>query len=80
MADVADYNGDVCADILRRHSSGEIGQWRARSDGGLANNRGAVANAVDPSWKIVASGDLEGDGRKDRRDSHMRSSATTSSM
>ncbi len=62
---VADYNGDGRDDILWRHSSGEIGQWVGTANGGFANNGGAAANVVDNSWKIVASGDFNGDGNAD---------------
>jgi hypothetical protein len=62
---IADYNGDGRDDILWRHSSGEIGQWLAQPNGGFSNNGGAAANKVDNSWKIVGSGDFNGDGRSD---------------
>ena len=62
---VADYNGDGRDDILWRHSSGEIGQWLAQPNGSFANNGGAAANLVDPSWTVKASGDFNGDGRAD---------------
>jgi Ca2+-binding RTX toxin-like protein len=62
---IADYNGDGRDDILWRHSSGEIGQWLAQPNGSFANNGGAAANLVDPSWTVVASGDFNGDGRAD---------------
>ena len=62
---VADYNGDGRDDVLWRHSSGELGQWLSKADGSFANNGGAAANVVDPSWKVVASGDFNGDGKSD---------------
>ncbi len=62
---VADYNGDGRDDILWRHVSGEIGEWLAAANGSFANNGGAAANLVDPSWKVMASGDFNGDGRAD---------------
>ena len=65
VAGVADYNGDGRDDILWRHSSGEVGQWLGRPNGGFINNGGAAANAVDPSWSVVATADFNGDGRGD---------------
>jgi hypothetical protein len=62
---IADYNGDGRDDILWRHSSGEVGQWLAQPNGGFANNGGAAANKVDNGWKVLASGDFNGDGRAD---------------
>ena len=62
---IADYNGDGRDDILWRHTSGEVGQWLGMPSGGFANNGGAAANAVDPSWTVVANGDFNGDGRAD---------------
>lgn len=62
---VGDYNGDGREDILWRHTSGEIGQWLSASNGAFANNGGAAANLVDPSWTVVASGDFNGDGKVD---------------
>ena len=62
---LADYNGDGRDDILWRHGSGEIGQWLSAPNGSFANNGGAAANLVDPSWMVVASGDFNGDGKAD---------------
>ena len=62
---VADFNGDGRDDILWRHSSGEVGQWLGRPSGGFMNNGDAAANAVDPSWSVLATADFNGDGRGD---------------
>jgi FG-GAP-like repeat/RTX calcium-binding nonapeptide repeat (4 copies) len=65
VAAIADFNGDGRDDILWRHSGGEVGQWLANPSGSFANNGGAAANQVDPSWTVVASGDFNGDGQAD---------------
>lgn len=65
VAGVADYNGDGRDDILWRHDSGAFTQWLAQPGGSFIINSAAAANAVDSSWRIVASGDFNGDGRAD---------------
>ena len=65
IAGLGDFNGDGRDDILWRHSSGVIGEWQGRPDGGFVNASGVAANAVDNSWSVVGVDDFNGDGRSD---------------
>ncbi len=65
IAGTGDYNGDGRTDILWRNDNGQFGNWLANTSGGFAYNAAAGITAVDNSWKIVGSGDFNGDGRTD---------------
>jgi hypothetical protein len=57
-----DFNGDGKADILWRHSGGDVAIWLM--DGPTLISGPDIAN-VDTSWQIVGSGDFDGDGKSD---------------
>jgi hypothetical protein len=57
-----DHNGDGRADLLWRHTAGEMAIWLM--NGGQSVGGGGVAT-VDPTWQIVGNGDYNGDVRAD---------------
>lgn len=65
VAGTGDFNGDGQADILWRHEDGRLTDWLGRADGGFTNNDGAALAFVPTSWRVVGSGDFNGDGRSD---------------
>jgi len=60
-----DFNGDGRADILWRNSDGTLSDWLGKTNGGFAPNDAAALSLVPTSWKVVATGDFNGDGRAD---------------
>ncbi len=60
-----DFNGDGRDDILWRSDSGQFGDWLANASGGFAYNSAGGIAQVGTDWKIVATGDFNGDGRED---------------
>ncbi|WP_374147049.1 FG-GAP-like repeat-containing protein [Sphingomonas sp. 28-63-12] len=61
----ADFNGDGRDDILWRHSSGAFSDWLGQANGGFSPNDGAAYTPAPSNWKIVATGDFNGDHRAD---------------
>jgi hypothetical protein len=60
-----DFNGDGRDDLMWRSTSGEFSNWLGQANGGFLNN-GANSWGVGPaSWKVIAVGDFNGDGRDD---------------
>ena len=60
-----DFNGDGFSDVLWRHAGGLVTDWLGSASGGFTNNQANVALAVPTDWKIVGTGDFNGDGRAD---------------
>ncbi len=59
---LVDFNGDVMADILWRHTAGALCFWQMD---GLNANRIAAIPAIDQAWRVAALGDFNGDGMTD---------------
>jgi hypothetical protein len=61
----ADFNGDGIADLLwRNDSTGEI-YFMPFAASGLPAGGHVIYNEANPAWKIVATPDLDGDGKAD---------------
>ena len=60
-----DFNGDGRSDVLWRHDSGLFTNWLGTASGGFANNHVNSAATVPTDWRIVGTGDFNGDGRSD---------------
>lgn len=61
----ADFNGDGRSDILWRNVNGQLSQWLGTANGGFIDNGGVVSASVPSSWRVVGTGDFNGDGRAD---------------
>jgi hypothetical protein len=61
---VGDFDGDRRADILWRHTNGEVAIWNM--DGGLRVGESLPGGQeAGPSWSIQGVGDFDGNGRSD---------------
>src|SRR5262249_58581000 len=61
---VGDFHGDGCADIVWRHTSGQVVIWFMV--GSTYTGEAWVYNGFDPvDWTIQGAGDFDGDGRAD---------------
>ena len=65
VAGTGDFNGDGRVDILWRSDGGEMSNWLGTATGGFTPNNANAALLVETSWKIVGTGDFNGDGRDD---------------
>jgi Ca2+-binding RTX toxin-like protein len=65
VAGSGDFNGDGRSDILWRNDDGRITNWLGRADGSIGNNDANALSTVATSWRVVGTGDFNGDGRFD---------------
>jgi Ca2+-binding RTX toxin-like protein len=62
---IGDFNGDGRSDILWRNDDGRITDWLGSANGGFTPNGGNFLDTVSTDWKIVGTGDFNGDGYTD---------------
>ena len=61
-----DFNRDGRSDVLWRNDNGSFTTWLAQANGGFASNdANSLFNAIPNVWRIVGTGDFNGDGRDD---------------
>ncbi len=65
IAATGDFNGDNRDDILWRNANGQFGTWLANANGSFTYNVAAGLIAVANDWRIIATGDFNGDNRDD---------------
>ena len=71
IASTGDFNGDGYTDILLRRDDGWVTNWLGNASGGFTNNGANTALFFTLDWKVVGTGDVNGDGKDDlilRRD------------
>lgn len=60
-----DFNGDGITDILWRSDDGTITDWLGSASGAFTANWANSSAAVSTDWKVVGTGDINGDGYDD---------------
>ena len=65
VASVGDFNGDGITDLLLRRTDGWVTDWLGTSSGGFVNNNANASVYFSTDWKVVGTGDFNGDGRDD---------------
>jgi hypothetical protein len=60
-----DFNGDGRVDFLLRQDGGQLTEWLGTASGAFSNNGPTASIYFDNDWKIVGTGDFNGDGRDD---------------
>ena len=71
VAGVADFNGDGREDLLLRRNDGWLTNWLGTANGGFTDNGANTALFFTTDWKVIGTGDFNGDGFADlllRRD------------
>jgi hypothetical protein len=66
IAGTGDFNGDGRDDVLwRNQNSGVVTNWLGQTNGGFVDNLANANGVVGGDWRIVGTGDFNGDGRDD---------------
>jgi hypothetical protein len=60
-----DFNGDGRTDLLWQGADGTVTNWLGTPSGGFTQNWNNFNIHTDASWRIIGSGDFNGDGRDD---------------
>jgi hypothetical protein len=60
-----DFNGDGLTDVLWRNEGGMVREWLGQSNGAFTGNVANFSVTVPTDWKIVGTGDFNGDGYSD---------------
>lgn len=60
-----DFNGDGINDILWRNDAGDFSNWLGTQSGAFVGNDGNAFMHVSTDWKVVGTGDFNGDGIDD---------------
>jgi hypothetical protein len=65
VAGTGDFNGDGRCDVLWRHEiRGRNSMW-LMDGGSVLPGSGSLPTVLDPDWRIVGTGDFDGDGKSD---------------
>ena len=65
IAATADINGDGKADFVWQHANGWLAVWYMNGPNLAGSELLNPAQVADPNWKIVGTGDFNGDGKAD---------------
>ena len=65
IAGVGDFNGDGRDDFLLRSDAGWLTEWIGNPNGSFTNNGPNVSLFFSTDWKVVGTGDFNGDGKDD---------------
>ena len=61
----ADFNADGRTDLLWQHDHGYVAFWFMDGERQIAGDLLTLSPISDPGWRIVATGDVDGDGMPD---------------
>ena len=65
IAGTPDFNGDGRPDLLWQHDRGWVAVWYMDGDRQISGSLITQSPLSDPGWRIVATGDVDGDGWPD---------------
>ena len=60
-----DFNNDGHSDILWQNANGQAALWEMNGTNQIAGGSALVGPNPGPSWKVVGTGDFNGDGHSD---------------
>jgi hypothetical protein len=60
-----DFNGDGHSDILWQNTDGQVAIWEMNGTNQIAGGSQVLSSDPGPSWKVVGTGDFNGDGYSD---------------